>query len=61
MQPGKSKVTSYIQAYDKNIDIHKREIAFDRSLWEKAQIKQEARALQLSKGISNHGDSIQFR
>ena len=40
----KTMVTSYIQAYEKNVDIQNREIAFDKRLREKSKIKQEKTA-----------------
>ena len=32
----KTYVTSYVQAYEKNVDVQNREIAFDKALREKA-------------------------
>ena len=42
-------VTSYIQAYEKNVDIQNREIAFDKRLREKSKIKQEKTAQERHK------------
>ena len=37
-------VTSYVQAYEKNVDIQNREIAFDKRLREKANVKENKKA-----------------
>ena len=45
----KTMVTSYVQAYEKNIDIQNREIAFDKHLREKANVKETSTAQQRHK------------
>ena len=40
----KTMVTSYVQAYEKNVDVQNREIAFDKRLREKANVKETTTA-----------------
>ena len=42
-------VTSYVQSYAKNVDIQNREIAFDKNLRDKANVKETNQAQQRHK------------